>query len=249
MSVQVVILIVATFASAFIQGATGFGYAVVMMPILLWLDFPVVDAIVISAVTSIVQVCLTSFQLRQHLLWGLALYALVIRSLGLPIGLWLLARLELLSSSQIRQVIGLILLTVVLLQLALKIKARDNLHPLWGIFAFISSGILQGVASIGGPATVLWVMAQTWTNQTSRAFTVQLLMLTLPIQLALLYFSYGQAIIPPTMQSLWLLPVVALGTYVGVVFGNQISKVQLRKMVYALIILLALSSMLSPYLT
>jgi len=142
--------------SAFIQGAAGFGYAMVMMPVLLWLDFSLADAIILSAVTSVVQVSLGCFQLRKYLRWGIALKALVVRTAGIPIGLWILGRLELLSSSQIKQIIGLILLVVILLQLSLKIKPRDHLHPIWGVLAFVGSGIMQGVSGIGGPLNQLF---------------------------------------------------------------------------------------------
>ncbi len=248
MSFDTLILIVSVFAASFVQGASGFGYAMVMMPVLLWLDFSLADAIILSAVTSVVQVGLGCYQLREHLRWGIALKALVIRVLGIPIGLWMLGELEQLSSSQIKQIIGLILLVVILLQLSLKIKPRDQLHPFWGIVAFLGSGIMQGVSSIGGPLTVLWVMAQTWSNQVSRGFILHLLLLTLPIHLLLLYFSYGNDMLAPVIQSIWLLPVVALGTYVGVVFGNQISKAQLRTVTYALLLFLAVTSVLSPFL-
>lgn len=249
MPVDTIIVIAAVFVAAFIQGAAGFGYAMVMMPVLLWLDYSLADAIILSAVTSVVQVGLGCFQLREYLRWGLALKALVIRSAGIPIGLWLLAQLELLSTSQIKQIIGIILLVVILLQLSLRIKPRDHLHPFWGILAFVGSGIMQGVSSIGGPLTVLWVMAQTWSNQVSRGFILHLLLLTLPIHLGLLYFTYGKEMLPPVIQSMWLLPVVVIGTYVGVVAGNQISKSRLRTVTYGLLLLLAISSVLSPFLS
>jgi len=259
-SFNTLILIASVFAASFVQGASGFGYAMVMMPVLLWLDFSLADAIILSAVPSVVQVGLGCYQLREHLRWGIALKALVIRVLGIPIGLWILrtagipiglwilGRLELLSSSQIKQIIGLILLVVILLQLSLKIKPRDHLHPFWGVLAFLGSGIMQGVSSIGGPLTVLWVMAQTWSNQVSRGFILHLLLLTLPIHLLLLYMSYGKDMLAPVIQSIWLLPVVVLGTYVGVVVGNRISKAQLRTVTYALLLFLAISSVLSPFL-
>jgi len=247
--VETLILIAAVFVSAFIQGAAGFGYAMVMMPVLLWLDFSLADAIILSAVTSVVQVGLGCWQLRKYLRWGIALKALVIRTAGIPIGLWLLVQLEQFSSSQIKQIIGLLLLVVILLQLGLRIKPREHLHPIWGVLAFVGSGIMQGVSSIGGPLTVLWVMAQTWSNKVSRAFILHLLLLTLPAHLLLLYFSYGKEMLPPVIQSIWLLPVVLIGTYVGVIAGNQISKTQLRTITYGLLLALAISSVLSPFLS
>lgn len=249
MSIEMLILVAAVFIAAFVQGAAGFGYAMITMPVLLWLNFSLADAIILSAVTSVVQVGLGCFQLRKYLRWGIALKALVVRSAGIPIGLWLLSELEQLSSSQIKQIIGLILLVVILLQLGLKIKPREHLHPIWGLLAFVGSGIMQGVSSIGGPLTVIWVMAQTWSNQVSRGFILHILLLTLPIHLFLLYLTYGNDMVSPVIQSLYLLPVVVIGTYVGVIVGNQISKTQLRTVTYGLLLFLAISSVLSPFLS
>ena len=116
------------------------------------------------------------------------------------------------------------------------------------ILAFSGSGIMQGVAAMGGPPAVLWVMAHQWTNRQTRAFLLTLFLMVAPMQLALLYLTARSDIARALLIGLILSPLVALGSYIGVRLGDLIAMQALRQIALAILLLTALLSIVSPLL-
>jgi uncharacterized membrane protein YfcA len=139
-------------------------------------------------------------------------------------------------------------LAVLLLQFYWRIEPREQLHPLWTLLAFSCSGLMHGLAAMGGPPAVLWVMAHRWSNRQTRAFLFSLFMLAGPVQVVLLYYSFGQEILWPMLAGLALTPVVAAGSAVGMRLGDSLSRNRLRQFAFGLLWVIALSSILAPFL-
>ncbi|MEZ4607929.1 MAG: sulfite exporter TauE/SafE family protein [Deinococcales bacterium] len=222
------------FGASFIQGAVGFGFALSAMPILVWGGYSLAEASIITALNSLLQMFLAVFQLRRDIPWREVWKAISLRWLFTPLGIWVMMKLDNLPPQQLKQILGLILLVIVLSQLLYRVKPRDKLHPLWGIFAFSSSGFLQGLVSMGGPPLVLWVMALTWDVKSSRAFLMTLFALAVPLHLALLYLSYGQKLQQASYQGLIFIPLSLLGVTLGIRVGNHLPKERLKTLAYGL---------------
>jgi len=115
------------------------------------------------------------------------------------------------------------------------------------VVAFSLSGVLQGVAAVGGPPLVLWVMAHRWSNRQTRAFLFSTFLLTMPYQLLYLYVHFGPGLLPTMVTGLLFSPLVALGSLTGIRLGNTLPKPLLRKLAYAALLLMAALSILAPF--
>lgn len=248
MSLQLVVIGVILFFSSVLQGAVGFAFGLFAIPLLVWTGLPLSEAVAIASISILIQVLVGTFQLRRHIRWREVIPATVIRYVTVPVGVGLLLIIDTLNRSQIKQILGLILLLVLVTQMFLKVKPQERLHPKWMILAFSGSGIMQGVAAMGGPPAVLWVMAHQWTNRQTRAFLLTLFLLVAPMQLALLYLTARSDIARALLIGLILSPLVALGSYIGVRLGDLIAMQALRQIALAILLLTALLSIVSPLL-
>jgi hypothetical protein len=248
MSVQFVLIAATLFFSSILQGAVGFAFGLFAVPMLVWSGLPLSEAVVITSISIFFQVLVGTFQLRAYIRWREVLPATVIRYMTVPVGIGLLLVIDTLNQSQIKQILGGLLLLVIFSQIFLKVKPQQQLHPKWMLLAFSSSGLMQGVAAMGGPPAVLWVMAHQWTNQQTRAFLLTLFLLVAPMQLTLLYLMAPTDITGALLVGLIQSPLVVLGSYIGVRLGNLIPIEMLRQIALGLLLLTAILSIVSPLL-
>ena len=96
---------------------------------------------------------------------------------------------------------------------------------------------------MGGPPLVLWVMAHDWTTEKTRGFLFASFMCLVPVQLALLYLSFGQDSLRGALMGLALSPAVLAGSLAGLRVGGRFSKLLLRRLAFALLMAIALNAM------
>lgn len=227
-----------------VQSAIGFGYALVATPLLIWTGIPLPVAITLVAVCSFVQAVIGVRHLRASVPWRLALIATTVRVGTLIVGLLILRQIAQLDTRAIRFVVGIVLCLLVITQLVGKIRPAKAVHWLWGALAFGISGLLAGVCGMGGPALVLWVMCHDWPAEKIRGFLFAVFAASIPIQIVLLYFTFGVDILWTTITALLLAPAVFLGAAIGLPLGNRLPRPVLRGVVYATLLVIGLSSII-----
>ena len=231
-----------------LQGAVGFGLGLFAVPILVWAGVRLGEAVAMVSVSIFIQVLGGTYQLRSEVRWRQVLPATLIRYLTIPLGVALLLAIDALDRTQAKQILGVLLLLVLLVQLFWKVEPREDLHPGWMVLAFSLSGVMHGVAAMGGPPAVLWVMAHSWTNRQTRAFLQSLFLLASPFQISLLYLFSKGAISGALLIGLAFAPLVVLGSTLGVRLGNAIPKQRLRQIAYGFLLVTALASVMAPVL-
>jgi len=236
------------FLGSVLQGAVGFAYTLFSLPILVWLNIELNQAVAMVVVTILVQVAVSVYQLRASVQWKRGVGATLIRYATLPLGLLILQSLQTVGQVQIKQLVGGLLLLALLTSLGARIQPREHVHAGWSVLAFSLSGLLQGIAAMGGPPLVLWVMAHPWDNRQTRGFLLSLMLMSLPYQVLLLYLTFGPRILEPMLAGLGFSPVVILGALLGVRLGDRFSKPLLRRLSYWILGGLAFSSILAPWL-
>jgi uncharacterized membrane protein YfcA len=243
MDAQQVLLVVAIIFSAGVaQSLVGFGYALFATPLLLWSGVPLTTSIALVATCSLLQSIIGIRALKAELPWSLSFKACAGRCVGLVFGLLVLKRLVNLDMVQVRAVIGTILCIVVLVQVLWRPKPVSSLHWGWGGFAFVTSGILQGVCGMGGPPLVIWSMAHDWPGNKIRGFLFSAFGMTIPIQIALLTYTFGSTIMRDVLYGIVCLPLVFLGSTIGLRVGNAINREKLKIIAYALLLATGLSA-------
>lgn len=235
------------FVASFIQGAAGFSFGLLIIPLLVWADFSLAEASFITSINAFVLSSIMVYRLRKHVKWRFLGPTIFLRLVTLSIGILLLSKINNLDKTLIRQLLGALLLVIVIVQLSIKPKVKEKLHPAWWWLAFGSSGFFAGLVGFGGPPTVLWVMTQNWTNSETRAVLAALYWSILPLQLALLLATFGQPLLFASRHAFGFVPIAVLGVFLGIVLGNRLAKDILRQLAYSILVVTAIISLLAPF--
>ena len=249
MSISLLVVIgVILFLCSIVQGIVGFAFNIFAIPLLIWSGLGLSESIAITAIPIFFQSATSTYKLRSHVLWKEVGIASILRYVSIPIGIYLLTFIESFDKSSVKQIVGIAILLIVATQIFFKIKPREYISFFWTFIAFFASGLTLGMVSMGGPPAVLWVMANKWNAITSRAFLSALFFLASPLQIALLYYSFGEGLLRFFMTGFAFAPIVVLGTLLGVKLGVLLDIERLRKIVLSLLVITSLVSIFSPYL-
>ena len=194
------------------------------------------------ATASLIQTSIAVAKLRHHVPWRAVVSAGVVRTATMVPGVMLLRHLAEASLSEIRLAVGCIVLGSVTVECLGRGRTKASLHPAWGVVAFSASGLLFGACAIGGPPLVLWAMAHPWSNRMTRAFLYAVFMTTLPMGLALWFAVRGEPVLWGALTGALMFPVVMLGSALGLRLGDNWSKQLLRRIVYGLLIVIAVNA-------
>ncbi len=236
------------FLCSTIQGMVGFAFNIFAIPLLIWSGFGLSEAISITSIPILVQSATSTYKLRLHVKWKEVTIASIFRYIGIPLGIYLLTLINSFDNSRIKQIVGIAILLVVLSQVFLKVKPRENISFIWTFISFFVSGLTLGMVSMGGPPAIIWVMAHKWSAISSRAFLSALFFFAAPLQIALLYYNFGDNLLRFFLVGLAFSPLVVVGTLLGVRVGNLLNIEILQKIVIFLLTLTSLVSIFSPYL-
>jgi hypothetical protein len=197
------------FAAAVLRGFTGFGFGLAGVP-LLSLALPpkqVVPLVVtlqvmvgVAGLREAVKTC--DWRAVGALTPGLVM--------GIPVGLTILTAL---APNPVRIVIGsIILLSVVLIQRG----ARLSPNPSWKVSGGVGfvSGIISGLASMGGPPVVVYLLAMGHTAARMRATTIVYFMLSSCISLVPMVWR-GLITRDILIWAVAAIPVLFIGSRVG----------------------------------
>ncbi len=235
-----------TFGSV-VQGALGFASGLLGVPLLVLSGFSLPEAATINLVSTSVQNITGAWKLWPHLEPRELAFPVGVRWLAIPCGAYAAYLVDLrLDPAQTKQLIGFFLLLIVGLLLGFRIKPRESFHLGWQGLAFSASGFFMGFAAMGGAPMVLYVNSLTWTANKSRAFLFFCSAASLPIAFAMFWFEHGQKILPAAWTTICVMPLILTGLWFGFRLGHRLSKPLFRRITFALIILIAISSIVAP---
>jgi uncharacterized membrane protein YfcA len=148
---------VAIFCAAFVQGVTGFGHALVAIGFLAFLFGPREAVLVLSLLAP--PIALAIFLPLRHAVdrrEALAL-ALPLCLLGMPLGLLLFGTIP---EAALRRVVGVLLILSAAIFLT-PFAPKERPRPRWlAVGAGFLSGLLNGLASTGGPPLILYLWSR-----------------------------------------------------------------------------------------
>jgi len=250
-SIYVLLILAAIlFTVSFVQGAIGFAAGMLGIPLMMMgagLSLP--QAVAVAIVTSGMQNILGGLQLRKDIVWRDVWRPMLIRLVALPLGVFAQAAATKLDPGTVKQMVGVVLLVVLLVQWAVRVEPREHLHVAWEFAAFLCAGFMVGFCGMGGPPMVLWIMAHNWSNRRTRAFMFVVFFSSLIPQALLMVMSEGTSILYYLVSGLLALPFVLLGTFLGVRIGDRISRPRMRMIIYAVLITVAVSAVTWPFIS
>lgn len=221
------------FLTAVMRGYTGFGFALVAVPLL---------ALIVDPVTAVPMVLMLEVVGSLQLLPGLwrsahlrsVAWLVAGALLATPIGIYGLATLP---ADVMRLVIALVVLATTC-AMAAGLKARGEPQGLATLGVGALSGLLNGGAAMSGPPVVLFYLSSQTAMHVGRASIILYFFLSDTIAVA---FAGASGLVKPSTLVLSLVTVPAL--FVGQIIGSRLfgSPLQRHYRVVATVILLAVS--------
>lgn len=252
------------FCSCFLQGVIGFGAGAFGIPILFFVGFPLDTTIAAITIASMTQSGLGAWELRRSIKWRSTLRPGLVRILFILPGVLLLQWLmafdydsvtkvvaEAMADERkqmIQQVLGVILILIVVCKRYIQIDEQKELATKWEIIAFSISGVMLGFVGMGGPAVAIWVMFQPWTAKQSRGFLFAMLFYGMIPLALILAWRFGASSIDGLILGVLGLPIVLIGTAVGIRIGNQLDRKKLKSYALLALFLIGSSALLRPLL-
>ncbi|MEZ5842403.1 MAG: sulfite exporter TauE/SafE family protein [Hyphomicrobiaceae bacterium] len=245
----VIALATAAFAGAFVQAATGFGFALIAAPAFLWLMSSTTALQVLVAIHVVQSVMLAprlfAFAPRRLLIW------LVLGSLiGLPLGLWLFLSLDLRA---LKLALGVTMLAFAALLVAREHGLLDRLArpkdvevvPRWIVaVAGAAAGFLTAVLIMPGPPVILLAAWLGLPKLESRALSLTFFTVCYVIVTAM-HASSGTMTAATWYLVFVLSPAVAVGTLAGNRLAAGLSERRFRYAILAITGLSGVAALLS----
>lgn len=229
------LLVVATLLGGLVRGFTGFGFAMVFMPLASLAVGPVVALALIWVIDAPFALPLAARSARRAD-WREVLPLLTAATLTLPLGVWLLTSLDRITMRWL--LAGVVLLAVTILASGWRYHGAPSRRLTLGAGA--ASGLFSGLASLGGmPLAVFWLGAQKNDAQQTRDNLQTYFALATFISGAIFWWN-GLLTLERLLMALPLLLPYGIGLAIGTRGFHLASEVTFRRVAYLVIALSAL---------
>jgi len=217
------------FTAGFTQGVSGFGLALVAMPLLLFL-MDAHTAVPLCMLNGLIITLFLSLQLRKHVDWKKIIPLLIGSLPGIYMGVRFLKEAD---SSLIKLLMGVMLVSYSLYSLCFKIKPR-RIKAFWPYAAGFSTGVIGSAFGAGGPPTIIYVTLTGWKKDDTKA-TLSVFFFITGIFMAVAHVFTGLT----TKTVLEYLSLSALfvlfGAWLGSVFYGRIRRETYRRIIMFLL--------------
>jgi uncharacterized protein len=232
------LLAVAALIGGLVRGFTGFGFAMVFMPLASLAVGPVAALALIWVIDAPFAAVLAA-RSGKRADWREILPLLAAATLMLPVGVWLLTSLDRITMRWL--LAGVVLLAVAILASGWRYAGRPSLGLTLGTGA--ASGLFSGLASLGGmPLAVFWLGAQKNNPQKTRD-NLQTYFALATVVSGLVYWWNGILTFERALLALPLLVPYGLALLVGAYGFRIASEATFRRIAYVVIALSALVAM------
>ncbi len=152
------------FLAAFTQGLTGFGFALVSIPLLsIVMDIKI--AIPLGAICGLIVNIYLTVRLRKHINFSEIKYLILGAVIGIPLGSYYLKTAD---PSYVKLFLGIVVLLFVF-SISFDIIKHYKLNEQWGIIFGLFSGLLGGAFNANGPPILIYLQLKNLDKNTHKA--------------------------------------------------------------------------------
>ena len=214
---EISLLLAGAVLAGFVQGVAGFGFALVAMSVWVW-GLPPQTAAVMAVAGSLVGQVVAAFAVRRSLAWTAMAPMLAGGLAGIPLGVWLLPRLD---PVLFKFCLGLLLVTAcpALLRSAAMPPRAIAIRPArWSdALAGMAGGTMGGLGGFTGVVPALWTSFRGLPKEDQRTLLQNFNLATLAVAMA----SYGAS--GMLTAAMWpLLPVLTLAVAGPALLGARV---------------------------
>lgn len=203
--------------ASFVQGFSGFGFALISIPLLSFF-LEIKTAIPLAALFGLVINIMLYFKLHGHIdfkeLKNLILGAVI----GIPFGVLFLTKA---NPAFIKILLGIIILLFVLLS-SFSLIPQKKMGLSWGYLFGIFSGLLGGALNTNGPPVLIYFFLQGWDKIKQKASVTGFFIIS-SVLIVGLHAATGISNVEMIIESLYYVPFVLIGFITGNIFFARIS--------------------------
>ncbi len=234
-SITIGLLVVLVFFSAFMQTLSGFGFSLVVMPVLtLLLGLRLALPLVALAGLTLYVVNLLRYHravnVREVLRLGAA------SALGVPIGIWAMVNV---NETYVKSLLGLILVAYAVYSLASPALPRVC-SPRWAYLAGFVAGCLGGAYNTPGPPLVVYGSLRQWAKDEFRAGLQALFLFNAVLTVSSHFLAQHLTATVVTFYA-YAAPALLLGVLAASRLDRRVNKERFRVLVLVIILLLGVS--------
>jgi len=229
---ETIVIAIIIFAAGFLQGLTGFGFALIALP-LLGLLIPIKTIIPLVVILALCISLTLSLQLRRSIRFNNITVLFLATIIGIPVGVYSLKHIpaEILSLA-----LGCLMIAFTSYQLLAK-PSPCKLGLPSTITAGFFSGILGGSIGAGGPPVIIYSAIQTWSKDEAKSTLAFYFFISGIIISA--FHAYSGLITSDVLNYIAIsLPSLTVGVFLGTFAYKHISDHGYRKLATILIFLL-----------
>ena len=206
------------FAASFTQGVSGFGSALVAMPLLLFfLDAK--TAVPLCMLNGLLITGFLSWQLKHYMDWR-KIVPLCLGSLpGIYVGAVFLKQAD---DGLIRMLLGVMLVGYSIYSLLARPRSK-TIHPGWSYIAGFGTGVIGTAFSAGGPPTVIYTTLTDWNKDDIKATLSGFFFIT-GVWIAGAHLATGLTTLPVLRYFAATALSVMFGVWTGSILYGKISK-------------------------
>lgn len=220
--------------AGFVQGLTGFGSALVAIP-LLSLIMDIKAAVPLCMLSGLIITGYLAVQLRQHL-DKQKILPLIIGSIpGIFVGVTLLKEVD---SNVIRSCIGFLLISYSLYNLLAHPRPL-NPPKTWGYVAGFLTGAIGAAFSAGGPPTIVYTTLTSWKKDEIKATLTGFFVLN-GILTATVHAFTGVSTLETAQFFAVTAPFVLLGTVYGARVSGRVNRKTYLQIIYGFLIVMGI---------
>lgn len=214
---------------AFTQGLTGFGFAMISVP-LLSVFMEIKAAITLGALCGLIINAVLFLRFKKEFRPNEIKPLIIGAFFGIPTGALFLRDAD---PHLVKVILGIIILSFSLLSLSEIIKPA-GISMKWGYFSGILSGILGGAFNTNGPPVLIYFYLQGWSKEKVRTMLTGYFTFT-SILIVSSHAAAGLISSVILVQFLSLIPVTVLGLFAGDrIFSRISSKIYNKVILYTL---------------
>lgn len=227
-----ILMAVILFFAAFTQGLTGFGFALVSIPLLSFF-IDIKAAIPLAALYGLVLNIYLILKLKAHIRLRNVTSLIIGSAVGIPIGALFVAEAD---PSLLKTILAFIIIFFVIFSLTNMIK-QAGLNKNWGYLFGLASGLLGGAFNTNGPPILIYFYLQGWDKFKQKASITGFFIVT-SVMIVATHIATGLTTSFVFNKFLYLLPVVVIGMISGHALFSKVSqKLYNRILLFGLLVI------------
>ncbi|QQS11793.1 MAG: sulfite exporter TauE/SafE family protein [Rhodospirillales bacterium] len=232
MDLDLAVLLAGAFAAAFVTGVAGFAFGLVALSFWVW-RYPIPELATLVVFGSLIAQSMAIPSQWRRVEWPVLAPMLVGAAFGLPIGTWLIARVDL---ATFRLSIGIVIAAFATFQLLAggRLRVARAGKPA-DIAVGWASGVLGGLVGLCGVLPAVWGVLRGWTRERQRALFTMFNSFCHAVALAGLVVA-GHIDAALAWRCAAMVPVLVVGAWIGAHAYRYVSPAGFRTLVLGLLL-------------